>query len=249
MGTYTSRTHTHSDAVQKLMIEMGSIWSAWISTPVDSPACLHVAMSSSPVCLVRMHTGTENWVRSDDRRLLQDVTTCNLLVLQHDDVAKIETLLATIMATSTKIKSVAMPAPISYRNPELVARADAYREEGQQKRIPADGVGLFVRLKKAKTEEEKRMLDIKCAALHHANKYQYVNLFPESIECILTRLCTHAVGKCISAPAGVVVTTTPPRTMNSDVIVCLVDVTLDGTDIMGLDVASWMAHAITSAKN
>ena len=154
-------------AVQKLVVEMGSLWSAWLDAPTDGAARLHLALSSSPPCLLRMWTGNDNWVRMDHRRVLQDAATCNILVL-HGERGKLESILALIRNASTTTKNVPVGV-MSYRMPALVARAEKYLQEGQQKRLSSKGVGLFVRLSKAKTFLERRSLNEKCDALYRTN--------------------------------------------------------------------------------
>lgn len=165
------RGKQRNGAQQKLVIEVGSLWSAWISTPVGSPARLHLALSSAPACLVRMYSGTENWVRRDDRRILGDCSTCNIVVL-HGEEAKLQLMLAQVHRASSATKHTPVQ-PMSYRLPVLVARAELYREQGQQKRVSNTGVGLFVSLKKAKSTEERRAYQAQCNALHRQNNYRW----------------------------------------------------------------------------
>ena len=156
---------------QKLIIETGSLWSAWITTPSRSPARLHLSLSSAPPCLHRMWVGNDDWVRHDERRVLEECSTCNLIVL-HGDENKLQKILAMIRKQSPLVKR-ARVRPMSYRLPALVARAESYHEKGQQKRIANKGAGLFVQLKKAKTTERRQELNRECTQLYRRMQYRW----------------------------------------------------------------------------
>ena len=161
------RGSKRNGATQKLIVQMGSLWSAWLTTPVGSPARLHLALSSAPACLVRMYKGTEDWVRLDDRRVLEDAATCNIIIL-HGPQPELRSILTYIRQASAVTKTV--PArPMSFRLPALIARVEAHRERRQQKRVSSSGAGLFVRLAKAKSQEDRAILDAQCDVLHRVN--------------------------------------------------------------------------------
>ena len=157
-------------SAQKLVIPMGSLWSAWTSTPEGSPARLHLALSSPPACMVRTWTGKERWVRRDEQRVLEDSSTRNIIVLHFadQDKFKLSSVVDHIRQASSKTKTVPVRF-MSYRLPALKARAEAYCEEGQQARLPSNGAGLFVRLVKVTSPEERQTLEDQIDVLHQVN--------------------------------------------------------------------------------
>ena len=125
--------------------------------PVPSRRCSTSApcLACAPPCLVRMWSDSENWVRRDDRHVLQDISTDNIVVLHHDSVATLQSVLTAIKKASPTTKTVPVQRK-SYHMPVLVAQAgDAHCEQGQgqQRRVASKGARLFATLVKAKSTE------------------------------------------------------------------------------------------------
>ena len=53
------RGSNRNGSVQKIVIQIRSLWSAWVSSPPDGAARLHLALSCAPPCLIKMETGSE----------------------------------------------------------------------------------------------------------------------------------------------------------------------------------------------
>lgn len=116
-------------AVQKLVVVMGSLWSVWVTTPTGSPARLHLALSHAPPCMMKIWTGNTSWVRRDDRRMLEDASTCNIIVLHgQQDKLRLQSILQYIRGASSSTKSVPvqMMSYRAYLMPALVARAESW---------------------------------------------------------------------------------------------------------------------------
>ena len=144
-----------------------------MDTTTSSGSCghLNIALSSAPPCMVRMHSGNDKWVREDGRCVLEDLATCNILVLQGDK-SKLNSALLCIHKISDKIKSEPC-TPMSYRLPALVSRSEEYHLGGQQQRASPKGVGLFVRLAKEQSWIRRRSLNIKIDKLHQDNQERW----------------------------------------------------------------------------
>ena len=131
---------------------------------------MHSSTHSTPQ--VRMYTGNQNWVRRDDRHLLHDVVTCNVVVLTLDNVDTVQSILSIIRSLSATVLQTQVEA-ISYRHPELTARADAFHESNQQQRIATKGAALYLRLKNAKTDDERLHYQQLCSELYETNRNKW----------------------------------------------------------------------------
>ena len=115
------RGRRRNGAIQKMLIAISSLWSAWITTVADGSTQLNLALSSAPACMWRMWTGNDNWVRRDDRHRLADVTTCNIVTLKINKQEKAQEILNVIHAAH---KRTIVQVPAGH-----VARAVRIQEE------------------------------------------------------------------------------------------------------------------------
>ena len=119
-----------------------------------------------------MYTGNENWVRQDDRSRLPDVVTNNIIMLEGDD-NKLNAVLQIIIRTSALIKTIPV-SRMSFRDDNLVKRADDWRESGQQKRTSSKGAGLFIALSKAQRFPRRLRLNTLCDEFHSTCKSKWL---------------------------------------------------------------------------